>query len=536
MTSRTRWLAGALPVTLLGGLLGTAAAEPVAVKVIDVAGELTYVEPGEAAGLRTGTRVTVGTASFVVVEVNAKTAALRPDTGQQAGATIGSTGTADVTPRPVPRPAEAFREQWPAVVPPVRSGDAASGKRAGMLRTHVTVIGSGYAAVGSDHVRRASAEARVIASFDNLAGRPLGLDLDIAARGYSVGWNREENEPVFVRAAQLRYGDTLVVGRLRYAAATLGMLDGARVATRVGSFELAAFGGLVPDPLSGEPDTASRFGTELAFDGAALDWQPRISATAYGSTFDGKLDERRLSLAGSAGRGGVWFDSWLEAQQFAKDNPFGASSVELTGAGASTAWRARTVHAGFGVTFLRPERSLRLASVLPDDWLCARNAADACAGGDSWLIATASAGVRSGDLSLDAVVTGATTHGRYVGGQSDPLAIGTAREGSLYVRGELRRSDLRFFVAPAAGRTSFATWAAVDLGAGIVAGRIDASLAYRPESLDERVAPRTTLHSAVAELRAAVSPTVQLALSTLATLGDDRNALIALGTFVWRAR
>jgi hypothetical protein len=523
----------AFAFVVLGSQLGWA--ESVAVKVVDAGGDIMFVEPGEAAGLRLGTRVSIGKDTFVVVELNAKTAAIRPETGQTANAAIGAAGTAEVTPRPAAREPEAFREQWPAVVAPIVGNrpTASNGPRADVV-SRITIVASAFGAIGDES--RASGEARVIATFDGLGGRPLGLDLDVAGRGYSVGWNRQENEPVFVRAAQLRYGNAFAIGRLRYAATSIGMLDGARVAAHTGDLELAAFGGFVPDPLSGEPETSTRFGTEIVWNAERAGWQSRIALAATGSTFDGKLDERRLSLAASAGHGRLWLDGWAEAQQFAKDNPFGAPSVQLTGAGASVTWRSPKAHAGFGVTYFRPEQSLRLAAVLPPEWLCARDASEACVGGDQWIAATASGGLRGPAWSVDAVVSGGRTDGISIGTQSDPLAVGGGGDGSAYLRGEIRASDWRFFVAPAAGKTAFASWAAVELGAGVTTSRVDASLAYRPERLEDGPADHVTLHSIVGELRTQVSPRVDLALVALATFGHDRDLLAGLATVVWRAR
>ena len=159
---------------------------------------------------------------------------------------------------------------------------------------------------------------------------------------------------MFVRAAQLRYGDAadprLALGRLRYAASSVGMLDGGRASARVGAVEVAAFGGLVPDPLSGKPDTgASRFGGEVVYDAAAAAWQPRLAVTAHGSTWDGELDERRLSVVTSASREALRLDGWAELQAFPSDNPFDAGAVELTGAGATAQWRKRGRHLGVDV-------------------------------------------------------------------------------------------------------------------------------------------------------------------------------------------
>lgn len=521
---------------LVVGLTSHTIAEPIAVKVVDAAGEQVYVEPGEAAGLRVGTRVTIGPQTLVVAELNATGAALRLPRGGVPAIAIGATGTATPTaPRP-PRDASTTLEQWPAATPPARAQQPRTiplgRERAG---ASVTVLATGFGATGK--ASRASAEARVIASFEQrsgLGGRPLGADLDVAARAYSTGWDRDEHVPLLVRAAQLSWGRDLAVGRLRHAATSIGMLDGARAGAQIGSVGLAAFGGLVPDPLGGKPGAdASRFGAELVWDEPGLAWQPRLAVAAVGSTWEGELDERRVMLAGSIGRERVWIDGLVEAQAFADDNPFAASAVELTTANASVAWRAPGGHAGASVAYLRPERTLRLAAALPPGWLCVGDASDACIGGDRWVTASASAGLARRGWALDAVAT--LGHTRAFA--PDDSALRSALDVSGYLRGELRRAGWRAFVAPSAARTDFADWAAVELGAGTTRGAIELAISYRPELLAERgTADDALLHSVIAELRWSASPAVDLAVSALGTRGEDRDLLAAITTLVWRAR
>src|SRR6185503_19016393 len=370
--------------------------------------------------------------------------------------------------------------------------------------------------------------------FDVMPGRPLVADLDASARWFGDGFDRRTRTPLFVRAAQLRYGAPgsarVAAGRLPLAATWLGMLDGVRASARLGSIELAGFGGLVPDPLSGKPDTAAaRFGAELAYDAPAAPWQPRVSLTAHGSTWDGDLDERRLSLAGSAGSGALWLDGWAEAQQFAADNPWAARTVELTGAGATAEWRRRGAHAGVDLTFLRPERSLRLAAALPPEWLCtlapAPGAADACAPGDWWASATTSLGWRTPRWAIDAVATLGNTH---------RLSRGLERSG--FVRGELARDPFRLFAGFGGGDASFASWTAGELGAAYAPRHdLDLAVAYRPELLDYAASTqRQALHALLADARLALATAIDLAVSATATFGADRDALTFLATVVWR--
>lgn len=518
---------------LVVGLTSHAIAEPIAVTVVDAAGDQVYVEPGEAAGLRVGTRVTIGPQTLVVAELNATGAALRLPRGGVPAIAIGATGTATPIPSRPPRDASTTLEQWPAATPPARAQQPST-IPLGRERTgaSVTVLATGFGATGK--ASRASAEARVIASFDQLGARPLGADLDVAARAYSNGWNRDEHVPLLVRAAQLSWGRDVAAGRLRHAATSIGMLDGVRAGVRIGNVGLAAFGGLVPDPLGGMPGAdASRFGAELVWDAPALAWQPRLAVAAVGSTWEGALDERRVSLAGSVGRDRVWLDGLVEAQAFADDNPFAARTVELTTANASVSWRAPGGHAGASVAYLRPERSLRLAAALPPGWSCVGDASDACIGGDRWVTASASAGVARRGWALDAVATLGHTRAFAAEAATSRAAL----DASGYLRGELRRAGWRAFVAPSVAHTDFGDWAAVELGAGTTRGALELAVSYRPELLAERgAAGDELLHSVIAELRWTASPAVDLTVSAIGTRGEDRDLLAAITTLVWRAR
>jgi hypothetical protein len=319
------------------------------------------------------------------------------------------------------------------------------------------------------------------------------------------------------------------------------MLDGGRASARIGAVELAAFGGLVPDPLSGKPDTsASRFGAELVYDAPQAAHSPRLAVAAHGSTWDGQLDERRLSIAasGSAGRGALWLDGWADLDAFPSGNPWAAPSVELTGAGATAEWRRHGAHAGLDVTFLRPERSLRLAALLPPEWLCTlvpapgTATADACASGAWWASATASLGTRTPRWALDAVATLGDTHGQYRG-----------LDRSGYLRGELRAGPVRLDASVAGGQASFASWTALELGAAYTPARaFDVTVAYRPELRDYAASAEVQLvHSVIADARFSLSSALDVAISAIGTLGagansitGDRDALALLAMFAWR--
>lgn len=520
-----------------------AEASPVTVRVVEVAGGVAYVDQGSTAGLARGTKITFpGGVVLVVVEVTDKTASVELGSASLA---IGVAGTADVTPRtsavdmlPKPRPPEAFKDQWPAATPPAlaqtpKHVPLGSGKAKG--RASIAIIAHGYAAGDKNRID-AGAEARLIASFELMSDKPLAADIDVAGRVYREGANSRERIPGFVRAAQIRYGadpndPAVVLGRLRYAASAVGMLDGGRAAAHVGKVEIAAFGGLVPDPINGKPETsASRFGAEAIYDDATHPWNPRASLTAYGSTWDGKLDERRLVATASAWRAAWWFDGWAEAQQFSSDNPWGAKSLEIVGAGTTAQFRNRGTHLGVDVTYLRPERSLRLASALPADWLCTANpqpgdVPETCGGGDSWSSGSLFVGTRGRSWSVDAIGTVGRTNGRDI-----------VYDSSGYLGAEVRIGPRRLFASVSAGRAAFARWTAGEVGVGVVLTRkLDATLHYRPELLDYVAATEPfLLHSGIVDVHLAARRDLDLALSAVGTTGTDRDAIAILSTLAWR--
>jgi hypothetical protein len=518
-----------------------AAADPVTVKVVEVAGGLAYLTPGRAAGIVPGARVRLRGAEVEVIEVTERTAVVRIDAARVA---IGDSGKADLlvgdapAPRalPKPHPAEAFRGQWRDPVLPATAQQPEAvplGAAHATGSAHVTVIGHAFGAADESHTG-GEAEARVISSFDVPTDRPLAVDLDVAARWFSDGYNASTRTPLFVRAAELRYGDAsaprFALGRLRFASIAVGMLDGGRASVRTGSLELAAFGGVVPDPLSGKPDTAAtRFGGELTYDAPEAAWQPRVAIAAHGSTWDGQLDERRLSIAGSAGRGAWWLDGYAEAQAFDAANPWGASAIELTSAGATAEWRRHGSHAGIDLTFLRPERSLRLAAELPPEWLCRLapppGGAPICATGEWWGSATASLGTRTARWAIDGGATLGDSHGQYSG-----------FDRSGYVRGELRLGPGQLTGGLSGGQASFASWNAIELGFAYTPTRaLYVALTYRPELLDYTASSGpSALQSMSFDARFTLSATLDLALSAIGTTGVDRDALAMLATFVWR--
>jgi hypothetical protein len=322
---------------------------------------------------------------------------------------------------------------------------------------------------------------------------------------------------------------------LPWAAIGVGVLDGIRASARIGSFEIAGFGGLVPDALSGRPDTnASRFGGEAIYDDTAGAWQPRLAITAHGSTWDGAIDERIVRAGAGVTRGGLAIDGWAEIQQFSDGNPWGARTIDLSGAGIGGEYRKRGMHAGADVAFLRPERSLRLAAILPREWLCTTLpqpgdvADEACAGSDElWGWATASTGIATTRWLIDVGGSVGTTHDarRYV----DASGFGRVE-----LRGFPRHG--RAIAGAFGGRTGFVDSVGGEIGGGAspIDG-VDATVLYRPEILSYRASTATMLlHTASLDLRWSLGLELDVAAAATVTTGADRDAIAIIGSVAWR--
>jgi hypothetical protein len=209
---------------------------------------------------------------------------------------------------------------------------------------------------------------------------PATLDLDMSLQRWFAGnldarAGSSTRPLLWVRELLIGYNPGTLnagIGRMRYAASTLGTLDGARVGVPFGEgITLGAFGGLLPDPLGGEPSLeAQRFGVEGKYSRPDLDLRPEAALVLHGSTFRGAIDERRLSgvfgIYPALSRIGGHFD----VSNFDANNPWKAGPIELTAAGLDASLRHGIVQLGGRLDLRQPERSHWLASFLPPSWLC----------------------------------------------------------------------------------------------------------------------------------------------------------------------
>ncbi|HSN26476.1 MAG TPA: hypothetical protein VLT45_09325 [Kofleriaceae bacterium] len=314
--TRARRIATAASACTVVLVAHAASAERVTVRVVDAAGETAYIEPGSTSGLHAGMRVRIGGRDVTISECTEKSCSVQ--TGRNP-LPIGATGSVDATggggaqggtpageKLPAPKPLSEFKDQWPEAVRPAtqQHPDAVPlGETAGRGDNHLAIYGHMFGNLDKDG-SGGQIEARVVGSFDRITDGALGADVDAAIRLFGSGFDSGSRVPFFVRAATLRWGDAddpaIAIGRLRYAATSVGMLDGGRAAFHTGNFELAAYGGIVPDPTSAAPDTgASRFGAEAIYD-SPTGWHPHVAVNAHGSTWNGAIVERIPSLAAAA--------------------------------------------------------------------------------------------------------------------------------------------------------------------------------------------------------------------------------------------
>ena len=96
MRRTSKQLATVIATLAIASVARLASADPVAVKVTEVAGDVAYLAPGRAAGILPGTTITIGGREVTVIEVTEKTAAVRLDATTRLA--VGDAGTANVTP------------------------------------------------------------------------------------------------------------------------------------------------------------------------------------------------------------------------------------------------------------------------------------------------------------------------------------------------------------------------------------------------------------------------------------------------------
>lgn len=517
------------------------AQETVEVEIIDATRERAYLAPGEALGVRRGSTVTFQAKRYVVVAATAAYAVVEHDgglrTGQKGRARTIPEHAAEVRRLPAPSPLAAFRGQWPdaprpadAQHPrPVPLGPPPGGRSVAVLG----IVGGAVVPLGggAESVERGELRARV--HVEPLHELPLRLDADAAAQLWLASDldQRDGDEarfPVRVRQLEAAYGDAAAtfaaLGRLRYASRTLGMLDGARAQAELADgLTLGAFGGLVPDPLDGVPETeATRFGGELGYEVADSDLRPRLTLGGHGSRFDGAFDERRLTASADLFPDDAHLGIHGELSFHDGDNPWGASAQELSAAGADGSLRLGVVELGARVDVQRPERSRWLASHLPPGFACtsADPVADTpCFGDEARYLGSFDVGARFERVSFGGLVDASASER----GGAEQLG-GLLQSRVLDLVGPLR---LDAALLASEGSLVHMLGARVGLGAEILRGLLDVGVHHQPAFTRYEAEADAYLEHDLG-LRIWLTPTDDLALTldADAILGRDVNALL----------
>jgi hypothetical protein len=547
----------ALALVALGVLEGGASVcaqdqRRVPVEVVDAAADAVYVQPGSEAGLHRGAIVRIGERRFEVRAVTRQYGVV--DVGERR-VPLGARGTAVVRAEraetgqrlPAPRPLAAFRGQWPDATMPateqrpdfVPLGESLAERKLDLALSTTVAMAIPYLGGGTG-VGYGDLRARVHAEpFDDL---PIAFDADAAvqlwvASNLDARSGRESAPYVRVRELSAAYGEDAgffaALGRLRYAAATIGQLDGARVQSPAfgGGFTIGAFGGFLPDPLEGKPVfDAARFGLEAAYRAPEHELAPMVHLVGSGSTFGGALDERRVAGVVQLFPGESRIGGHFEVSFFDPDNPWDAGEVELSAAGIDGTLRLGPFHLGARGDMRRPERSFWLASYLPASFLCARtpgapstpSANETCAS----QFEPRYLGALDTGLTLEhfAVAAGGTII--YVGEQDDLDQLG----GWLSVRGirlfDIARAELTGMVATGLFLETFAL--RLDVGAEVLKDVLDVSVHYRPAITRYRAdVDRYVEHMVGGAIR--VSPLPELDVTLDVELLESRDAHAFLG-------
>lgn len=529
------------------------------VRVVEIAGDHAYLEPGEAAGLARGTtvrlrgrahRIVATTHEHAVVELEEAVRLQVGDRGTGVASPAGVEGPARLDP---PRPVSAFRGQWPRPTLPAstqhprRVPIGTVGRHArytlAISESSGAIIPLGDSA--SEALFYAQLRGRLHA--EPIEGTPFGIDADVAAQLYAASdldarTGSSSRPALVVRELAARYGDgdsfQAAAGRLRYAASTVGTLDGVRVRTpSISGLTFGAFGGFVPNVLSGVPSATSRFGAEVGYSDLSARTRPLASLVAMGSVFDGAIDERRLSATFDLHPGHSRVGARAEAQIFDADNPWGASQFDLTSASLDSSVELGPVRLGARVDMRKPERSRWLSSLLPPSWLCTATPApatdpptpEACSGqSEARYLIGADGRLAIGKLEVE--------------GAANLIRIGDRREldqfaghgGVRLVRvGGVARLDLMGF----ASASTLIDTIAIRAGAGLTLfdDALDVYVWYRP-ALARYEAGITSFveHRIGGEVWMSPMSTLDIGIDVEGTTGPDAAGLLVLTQATWR--
>lgn len=534
----------------------------VVVRVVEVAGTQAFVQPGATGGVHRGAAVTVHGHTFAIADATGSYAVIdlgdaRLQEGDLGRASVVVDAAATAREVPAPRPLAQWVGAWGPVEGPALSqaprfvplGNAtADGRYA--VRLTAAVGASLPLDQHSTGMAETELNARVHAEPFRAARAAFDLDVSLLnwiAPNAGALPGSEARQLLRVRELSASYrtatGYGGAVGRLPYASSTLGTLDGLRVTAPLGNgLSIGAFGGLLPDPLSGAPSLdAERFGAEVRYSNPALRMRPEAALVVNGSVFRGRFDERRLAAVVGLYPGPARFGARVEVQSFAPGNPWGAKAVELTGAGLDASVRRGVLEVSGRLDVRQPERSLWLASYLPISWLCravpkspgATTGPDVCDGS----VSTRTFGDVDVSLHFDrlSLLVGGTTTFDLTQSDGAPATFG-----GFAVARVMRIA--RLFRLDASGSYSRSTYldmygGSAGPGVTLFGDALDVSAYYRAAVLQYRADTGALIQNGVGGT-AMFFPNapVVFTIQGEAITGNDTQALVLFGTVTWRPR
>ena len=524
------------------------------VKVVDVAGGRAYVAPGAEEGLHVDATVRIDGHAYKVREVTASYGVL--EIGEHA-LRIGEQGSAIVDERRAkgaterltpPKALDEYEGQWPEAEKPsgAQSPEAIPlGPMQRPRRLRLSVTGNGALLLPlrrpDETVGIGGLRARVHAEpFREL---PLAVDADAALElwlggGLDPSASRSRRR-IQVRQLQIAWGQQdqfyAALGRLRYAASTLGQLDGLRVQSpRLGPLAFGAFGGFVPNPQTGRPAfNAARFGAEATFHDPEAGLRPLLRLVGHGSLFEGEPDERRLTASFQLQPGKSYVGGSVEVSNFDANNEWGVERVDVTAASLDTTLRFGSFRIGARASMRQPERSKWLASYLPPGWLCRwtpdpTGGADLCNGSAGRrFMGTATAG-----FELERIAISAGSTAIYVRGLPGLNQLGGFASFRALRIFDIARFDLSLM---ASNGVVLETWGgSAALGVSLGGDLIDATVRYRPAytrfgaDVDYFLEHQVGGHVLVRPIR-----DLDILLDAQGLFGRQVNALIAQLAVTW---
>jgi hypothetical protein len=457
---------------------------------------------------------------------------------------------------PPPKPLSTWEHGWTAEAPPadqqqpkfVPIGEASRSRKWDAMLAFTAGGIAPFAGQPGASIGYVQFDARVHAEPFSV---PAAFDFDgslrfWAASDLSTRVGGTTRSYVWVRELLASYGNAnggwfAGLGRMKYAASTLGTLDGLRLQAPLGGgVTLAAFGGFLPNPLGSEIAVdAQRFGVEARWYRPDLGVRPEAALVIHGSMFQGKPDERRISAMFGVYPGRTRIGGHIEVSNFDPNNPWKASPVEITAAGLDDSVRVGPFELGSRIDFIEPERSYWLASYLPTTWFCRTvpttgtpTNQEPCDGASSMRAQgtlTMSYVKGIGAVTIGGTAMGDVSHG------TEPRILGGYISGRLVRIAKVLRLELAANYSNATYIDMFGGTAG--LGISVLHDALDVSAYYRRTELayasNDTFLEQNGFGGAIVLFP---TSTVMATVQGEAITGNDFNGVYVFGTIAWRPR